>query len=171
MRKITLRKAALKKVALSTALLGALFAAGVYAQPMPSGGASVTPAEVLASAPDLTATQQAEVRKILIQRRDAQEALDARLRIEFDALRTKERNERERIGDQSSEQLRKLLGDDGYRKFAEWNLSHRGPPGGGPGGRPPRSRGERGDGPNGDGWPPSGKGGAHAGAPFDESDD
>jgi len=95
------------------------------------GMGMVLPAEVLATVPDLSAAQQAELRKILLQRRDADEATQQKFRAQFDALRLQERNEHERIEAQSSEQLRKLLGDEGYRHFAEWRLSHRGPPGGG----------------------------------------
>ncbi len=141
----------MKALSLIAALLATSFGAGAAAQPTPPppGAPGVPPAEVLATVPGLTSAQQAELRKILVQRRDAQEAAQARLRAEFDALRVKERNERERIDEQSGEQLRKLLGDDGYRKYAEWNLAHRGPPGGDRGPRPPMgSRGDRGNGPD-----------------------
>ena len=102
--------------------------------PPPSGIGGigmVPPAEVLATVPDLNAAQQSELRKILLQRRDADEAAQQKFRAQFEALHVQERNEHERIEAQSSEQLRKLLGDEGYRHFAEWRLSHRGPPGGG----------------------------------------
>jgi len=95
------------------------------------GMGMVLPAEVLATVPDLSAVQQTELRKILLQRRDADEATQQKFRAQFEALHVQERNEHERIEAQSSEQLRKLLGDEGYRHFAEWRLSHRGPPGGG----------------------------------------
>jgi len=99
----------------------------------------VPAAEELATVPGASAAQQAEIRKILLQRRDAQENLRESMRAQFDALHTKERSEHERIDDQASAQLRKLLGDDGYRAYAEWTLAHRGPPHGmgphpGPGG-------------------------------------
>ncbi len=160
MNEINLKKIGIRKIKLTATLLAALFAAGAWAQQVPPGPPGVPPAEVLVTAPDLTAAQQIEVRKILIQRRDAQEAAQMRTRNEFDALRVKERNEHERIDEQSSEQLRKLLGDDGYRKFAEWDLTHRGPPGGGPGSHPPMGpHGEHADGPGHAAPPPTGAGG------------
>jgi hypothetical protein len=138
-------------------LLAASFCAtsafGQQPPPMPPGppGDGVPPAEVLATAPGLTAAQQAEVRRILIQRRDADEAARDRTRAQMEALRKQDRTEHERIDTQASDQLRKLLGDDGYRRFAEWNLAHRGPPGGpgaGPHGpMPPRGGKPQGDGP------------------------
>jgi hypothetical protein len=167
MKKISLKKIGMRKIKLTAALLIALFAAGAWAQQMPPPGPpGVPPAEVLATAPDLTAAQQTEVRKILIQRRDAQEAAQTRARNEVDTLRVKERNEHERIDEQSSEQLRKLLGDDGYRKFAEWDLAHRGPPGGAPGPHPPMGpRGEHANVPGHAAPPPPGAGGAAPVAP------
>jgi hypothetical protein len=154
----------MKALSLTAALLATLFGAGAAAQPMPPppGAPGVPPAEVLATVPGLTSAQQAELRKILVQRRDSQEAAQARMRTEFDALRVKERNERERIDEQSSEQLRKVLGDEGYRKYAEWDLAHRGPPGGERGPRPGMGpRGGRGNGPD-NGAPPQRDTGAAA---------
>jgi hypothetical protein len=104
--------------------------------PPPPGGAHVPPAEELATMPGVTPAQQAEIRKILLQRRDAQEALQHKMRDEFDALHAKERSEHERVDDQASAQLRKLLGDEGYRNYAEWTLAHRAPHGGTRPGRP-----------------------------------
>jgi hypothetical protein len=165
----------MKKTTLSVALLAALFAAGASAQPMPPppGAPGVPPAEELATVPDLTAAQQIELRKILIQRRDAQEAAGAKLRAEFDALRAKERSEHERIDEQSSEQLRKLLGDDGYRKFAAWDLAHRGPPGPGVGPHPPMPPhdGRRGGPDKADSAPPPPGAGPGRDAPGDASDE
>ena len=159
----------MKTLKLSAALLAALFATAVGAQsmpPPPPGPPGVPPAEELATVPDLTAAQQADVRKILIQRRDAQEAAHTRLRAEFDALRVKERNEHERIDEQTSEQLRHLLGDDGYRKFADWDLAHRGPAGPGHGPHPPMPpHGERGGGPQREGAPRPPDGGPGGAAP------
>ena len=71
-------------------------------------------AEALATVPNLTTAQQIEVRKILVERRDAHEAAAAKSRAERDALAKKDRAEHERIDDQSTDRLRKLLGDDGY---------------------------------------------------------
>lgn len=153
-------------ISLSAALLATLFATGAGAQPMPPPGPpGVPPTEELATVPNLTAVQQTDVRKILIQRRDAQEAAHAKARAEFDALRVKERNEHERIDEQTGEQLRKLLGDDGYVHYAEWDLAHREPRGGGPGTHPPmRPRGEHGNGPQRDAppQPPDAGGAPHA---------
>jgi len=91
-------------------------------------------AEALATIPGLSAAQQIELRKILVQRRDAQEDAHKKLREQIEALHAKERAEHERIDAQTSEQVRKLLGDDGFRNYAEWTLAHhRGPgPGMGP---------------------------------------
>jgi len=136
------------------------------AGPPPGGG--VPPAEALATIPNLTPAQQLEVRKILTQRRDAQEALQTRTRTEFESLRVKERNEHERIDDQASDQLRKTLGEEGFRNFAEWSMAHRGPAGDGP--RPPMHGGRPGSpGPAGDG-PQRGPGAGRA-APADDPTD
>ncbi len=157
----------MKIISLSAALFAALFAASAGAQPMPPGPpGGVPPAEALATVPSLTAAQQVEVRNILIQRRDALEAAQTRARAEFDALRVKERNEHERVDAQTSEQLRKLLGDEGYRKYAEWDLAHRRPHDGGPGAHPPMPpRGEHEHGPERDAPPAPDVGGTHDAPP------
>ncbi len=121
------------KIILMAALPVILFAASVSARPMPPPGPLGVPStEELATVPNLTVAQQIELRKVLIQRRDAQETANATARVDFDALRVKERTARERIDEQASEQLRKLLGDNGYFHYAQCELSHRGPPIGGP---------------------------------------
>lgn len=130
--------------------------------PPPPHMGMVPPAEVLATVPDLSAVQQAELRKILLQRRDADEATQQKFRAQFDALHVQERNEHERIEAQSSEQVRKLLGDEGYRHFAEWRLSHRGPPGGGMPGRGRDHAAQDHAGPHGDAPPPPPGGPGHA---------
>jgi len=88
-----------------------------HGMPMPPPGdgpmGGVPSPEMLALIPGLTVAQQIEVRKILIARRDAS-----------DALRDKERIEHERVDDQSAERLRKLLGEDGYRTFAQSTSPH-----------------------------------------------
>jgi len=99
----------------------------------PPPPAPVPSALDVAAIPGLSADQQAGARKILLQRRDAVEALMTRQRADFDALRQKERNERERIDDTAAASLRKLLGDDGMRKFAEWHGAQHGGHGRGPG--------------------------------------
>jgi len=104
-----------------------------HGTPPPGGGpvGGVPSPEMLALIPDLTVAQQVEVRKILIARRDA-----------HDALRDKERTEHERIDDQSAERLRKLLGEDGYRTFAQSTAPH------GPGRDGPPPHGDRPGGPD-----------------------
>ena len=112
-------------------LFTALLAAGAaQAQPLPRGLAGAPPPppgtpspEALASVPGLDATQQIEVRRILLQRRDAHDALHAKEMADREAQMTRSRAEHERIDDDSSARLRKLLGEDGYRNFAEWLVS------------------------------------------------
>ena len=105
--------------------------------PPPPPDDAVPPAAVLATAPELSAAQQAQIRQILIQRRDADEQIHQKARAEIEALHTRERAEHEKADAQASDALRKLLGDEGYRRFAEWQLAHRGPRGMGPHGAPP----------------------------------
>jgi hypothetical protein len=123
----------MKNMMIGTLLL--CMAASAAAQFGPPGfaGAPVPSALDVAAIPGLSADQQAGVRKILLQRRDALETLITRQRADFDALRQKERNERERIDDTAAVSLRKLLGDDGMRKFAEWHGAQHGGHGRGPG--------------------------------------
>jgi hypothetical protein len=130
-------------------LLSFLLAAGAaeaqpappHAPPGPPPGRSGAPSpEALASVPELDASKQVEVRKLLIQRRDAHDALRAKEDAERDATRARYRAEHERIDDDSSARLRKLLGDDGYRALAAWLVGPRGGHGpGAPG--PDRPRG------------------------------
>ncbi|MBO9663301.1 periplasmic heavy metal sensor [Dokdonella sp.] len=94
--------------------------------PHPGPGPGIPSAEMLATADDLSATQQADIRKILRERRDAEDALRSRLRGEREAIDQRERTERERIEDQSAQKLRAALGEDGYRAYARW-MSQRGP--------------------------------------------
>ena len=131
-------------------LLAVLLAAGVAeAQPAPHGPPGPPPGppgapspEALANVPDLDASKQIEVRKLLIQRRDAHDALRAKEDAERDATKARYRAEHERIDDDSSARLRKLLGDDGYRALAVWLVGPRGGMGpGAPG--PDRPRGDR----------------------------
>lgn len=149
------------KHVLATLILSAIgIAAAAQSMPGPPGphgppmSGPLSP-EALATIPDLTAAQQAELRKLLVERRDAHEAAAAKSRVERDALAKKDRAEHERIDDDSATRIRKLLGDDGYRRFAEWELAHHGPmhgPGGarrggpGPGSGPDKAgRGPGGD--------------------------
>lgn len=110
------------------AAIAAVFAAGAVAQPVPGPGAP--PAEALATIPDLTTAQQDDLRRILIQRRDALEAAEDKIHADMEALHKRARSEHERIDEQYAAQLRKALGDDGYRKYAGWQAAHHAPPGG-----------------------------------------
>ena len=113
--------------------------------PMPGPhGPGVPSAEMLATIDGLDANQQADLRKILREQRDAEEASRTRLRGEFEALAQRERSEHERIADQTTQKLRSALGEDGYRAYAQW-ATQRGP-------RPHGARGE-GPGPSGDAPP------------------
>jgi hypothetical protein len=110
-----------------TLLFTLMLAAGAAeAQPQPDGRAGPPPAartpspEALASVPGLDAAQQIEVRRILIQRRDAHDALHAKEIADRETQLARFRTEHERVDDDSSQRLRKLLGEDGYRTFAEW---------------------------------------------------
>jgi hypothetical protein len=152
----------MKTMKIGAALFCGLYSMAGFTQPGPPGPPGVPPAEVFATIPDLSAAQQTEVRKILLQRRDAQDAVHSRTRTEMEALHTKERNEHERIDEQTTDQLRKALGDEGYRHYAQWQVSQHGPHEDGP--RPPHR------GPDG-GHPPTmgaGPGGAAGAAPNDE---
>ena len=120
--------------------------------PMPGAhGPGVPSAEVLATIEGLNANQQADLRKILREQRDAQDTLRTRLRSDRETLDQRERSERERIADQTTQKLRSALGEDGYRAYAQWATQR------GPGARPHGARGEgpgmRGDGPSGDAPP------------------
>jgi hypothetical protein len=116
-------------------LLAVLLAAGAAeAEPMPHGPPGPPPPglqgppspEAIATIPDLDAAKQIELRKLLIQRRDAHEALRAKEDAERDAMKTRYRAEHERIDDDSSARLRKLLGDEGYRTLSAWLVGPRG---------------------------------------------
>lgn len=110
--------------------LAALSAGALHAQPAPpppGGPARVPSLEELATVPSLTTAQQAELRRILGERRDAHEALRAKSRELIETQMKKDRAEHERIDTQSSERVRALLGEDGFRRYAEWQLAHRPP--------------------------------------------
>ena len=161
----------MRKLILSAALMSAFAACNVSAQPMmpgppPPPGGGAPSAEMLATT-DLTTAQQADVRRILVQKRDALDAAESKLRAQAEALHKQMRDEHERIDAQTSDQLRKALGDDAYKRYAEWSLRHEHGPMGGPDG----ARGPGGmHGPHGDmggpgAPPPPGNG---AGKPDDE---
>lgn len=152
----------MKRLILAAALFAAFAAVDAGAQPMgppgPPPGVHVPSAEMLATS-DLTTAQQAEVRRILLQQRDALDTAASKMHAQMEALHKQMRDEHERIEAQTSDQLRKSLGDDAYKKYAEWALRHapgpmeglHGP--GGPGMHGPR--GPHGDGPD---APPPGVG-------------
>lgn len=130
-----------KKIALGVGL-GITVAAGTALAIGPDGprgpipgphgpGPGAPSAEMLATIDGLNANQQADLRKILREQRDADDALRTRLRGEFEALAQRERNEHERIADQTTQKLRSALGEDGYRAYAQWATRR------GPGPRPP----------------------------------
>jgi hypothetical protein len=111
----------------------------------PPGPPPAPSAEQLATVPSLTADQQVQLHKLLLERRDAHQAIAKRSRDLMETQRDKDRVEHERIDDANSERVRKLLGEDGFRQYAQWQLSHRGPgPHAGHGG----PHGEAGDGPD-----------------------
>lgn len=117
---------------LAFALAAACLAASSFADaapPMPPGppGPPLPSAEELATIPTLSTQQQVELRKILLERRDALDAAREKSRDAMDAQRKRDRADFERIEEQSSERLRKLLGDEGFRRYAEWQLAQRGP--------------------------------------------
>lgn len=96
---------------------------GLPGPPPPQGAPSP---EALATVPDLDAAKQIEARRILIQRRDAHDTLRAKEDAEREAARARYRAEHERIDDESSAKLRKLLGEDAYRALAAWLVAPRG---------------------------------------------
>jgi hypothetical protein len=69
--------------------------------------------ELLATLPDTTVAQQETIHRIESERRSA-----------YAELFAKQRAEREQIDAGTAQKLRKALGDEGYRKYAEWKLSH-----------------------------------------------
>ncbi len=116
----------------------------------PDAGRVPSP-EALATLPGLGAAQQAELRRILLERRDQIEGVMDKAHAELQAQHKRLRAERERIDEQTAEKLRKALGEDGYRAYAEWRRAQhglRGPaaggphPGGGPDGRGPGGAGK-----------------------------
>ena len=154
----------MKKLILAAALCATLagFDAGAH-PPGPPPGGHVPSAEVLATS-DLTPAQQADVRRILTQQRDALDGAESKLRTQMETLHKQMRDEHERIETQTSDQLRKALGEDAFKRYAEWSLRHEHGPMGGPGG--PGMHGphfQHGDA-NGPGTPPPPPGGG-AGKP------
>ena len=126
----------MKRLILAVALCATLagFDAGAHPPgPMGPPGGHVPSAEMLATS-DLTPAQQADVRRILTQKRDALDAAESKLHTQMEALHKQMREEHERVDAQTSEQLRKALGEDAFKRYAEWSLRHEHGPIGGPGG-------------------------------------
>jgi len=163
----------MKRLILAAALCATLagFDAGAQAPgPMgPPHGGRVPSEEMLATS-DLTPAQQADVRRILTQKRDALDAAESKLRTQMEALHKQMRDDHERIDSQTSDQLRKALGEDAFKRYAEWSLHHdHGPMDGPPHGPGMRGmHGPRGD-KNGPGTPPPPPGGG-AGKPDSDDD-
>lgn len=109
----------------------------------PMRGPGIPPPELLATIDGLGASQQADIRKILREQRDALDTLRTRTRGEHEAIEERERGDRERIEDQTAQKLRTALGEDGYRAYARWLVQR------GPTPMPPRPapRGDRADAP------------------------
>lgn len=113
------------KTLIALACASLLAAAPAFAQP---GRAAPPPPEVLATVPDLSFAQQTALRRILIEQEDAERAQRDKLRGELERIRTR-----------SAERIHELLGEDGYRRYAQWRADagrRPSPPGAGP--RPPR---------------------------------
>ena len=125
-------KTRLNKYTLSLGLLALLASATAFAQMPPPGAppgkhrGDVPSAVALATIPGLSATQQTQLRHILIEQRKAMDSARQQWRKDFEALRLKQRNERDRIEDQTTQRLRKALGDSGYKAYAEWRMKHGG---------------------------------------------
>jgi len=115
------------KLILAAALCATLAAFDAGAHPPglmgPPPGGHVPSAEVLATS-DLTPAQQADVRRILTQKRDALDAAESKLHTQMEALHKQMRDDHERIESQTAEQLRKALGEDAFKRYAEWSLRH-----------------------------------------------
>ncbi len=109
-------------IALACASLFA--AAPAFAQP---GRAAPPPPEALATIPDLSFAQQTALRRILTEQDDAERAQHDKLRVELERIRTR-----------GAERIHELLGEDGYRRYAQWRADAGArPPAPGAGPRPP----------------------------------
>jgi len=121
----------MKRLILAAALCATLvgFDAGAHPPgPMGPPGGHVPSVEMLATS-DLTPAQQADVRRILTQKRDALDAAESKLRTQMETLHKQMRDDHERIESQTSDQLRKALGEDAFKRYAEWSLRHEHGPG------------------------------------------
>jgi hypothetical protein len=79
--------------------------------PGPMGPGGVPSVAVLAMAPGLSVQQQQQLRQLLIQRRDAHEA-----------LRQRERAENDKIDADSDNRIRSLLGEQAYVRYVKWTM-------------------------------------------------
>ncbi len=120
-----------RRVAVSAALTAVLGVGAALAQAQPGpNGPPLPSAEELATLASTSAAQQVELRKILRERADALDAAREKSRAALEAQRRRDRDEFERIETLSSERIRTLLGDEGFRRYAEWlQARHRGGPG------------------------------------------
>ena len=112
----------MKQMTLASVLTALIAANGAHAAgPGPGGPPPGVPSiEALALIDGLDARQQAELRKALLERRDAEDALRDRMRGEHRALEQRERSEHERLDANMSRHLREALGEDGFRRYAQW---------------------------------------------------
>jgi len=81
--------------------------------PAPMGPDGVPSPAALAAVPGLSVEQQQRLRQLLIQRRDAHEA-----------LRQREQTAHDKIDTDSANRIRALLGDAEYARYAAWSLDH-----------------------------------------------
>ena len=163
----------MKRLILAAALCATLAGFDAGAQPPgpmgPPPGGRVPSEEMLATS-DHTPAQQADVRRILTQKRDALDAAESKLRTQMEALHKQMRDEHERIETQTSDQLRKALGEDAFKRYAEWSLRHEHGPMDGPHGPGMRGmHGPHGE-TNGPGTPPPPPPGGGAGKPDSDDD-
>ncbi|WP_329742313.1 hypothetical protein [Dyella sp. A6] len=113
-------RATLRLLPLSLLFAGSLAAAQSAPPPgpgpMPRGpmgpGSVPSPAQ-LATLPGLSTAQQQQLRQLLIQRRDAHEA-----------LRQREQAASDKIDTDSAKSIRSLLGEKAYVRYAKWSLGH-----------------------------------------------
>lgn len=96
-----------------TAIRNAVIAALLVGASAASQARGPNSYELLATLPDTTAAQQETIHRIESERRSA-----------YADLFAKQRTERERIDAETAQKLRKALGDEGYRNYAEWKMSH-----------------------------------------------
>lgn len=110
----------MKNVAALMLLLAAAPALAQPARPAPAP-------EALATIPELSFAQQTALRRLLVERQEAEQH-----------QQDKHRSELERIRENSAARIHDLLGDEGYRRYAQWRgAADRPPPAPGAGPRSP----------------------------------